>query len=292
MQEQQKPMRASIGRSIGAILIDEGILTPEGAEGILRLQKQKGLRFGEAAIELGLLTEKDIEFAVAKQFDYVYLSPNETNKPISEEVVAAYKPFSPQVEQLRALRSQLMLRWFNRDTDKQTALAILGADRGDGRSYLAANLAVVFSQLGERTLLIDADMRNPRQHQLFKLDNRQGLSTVLSGRGDNSCITPISALANLAVLPTGPTPPNAQELLSRAVFAQLLARASEKFDVILIDTPALSVGADASLVAMQVGAGLAVARKDKTRATAFQIMSNMLTQSGVTLVGSVLNASE
>ena len=102
---------AARGRSIGAILIDTGRLSAENAERILRLQKEQGKRFGDAAIELGLLNEDDIRFALSSQFDYPYLLAGDNS--LSQELVAAYKPFSPAVEQLRALRSQLMLRWFD-----------------------------------------------------------------------------------------------------------------------------------------------------------------------------------
>ncbi|TMH13144.1 MAG: chain length determinant protein tyrosine kinase EpsG, partial [Betaproteobacteria bacterium] len=168
-------------RSIGAILMDSGVLSPEDAERILLFQKEHGLRFGEAAIRLGLLSEADIQFALSRQFSYAYLRTMGDKKPLSDELVAAYQPFSPRVEQLRAIRSQLMLRWFDKAEQRQV-MTVVGTEPGEGRSYLAANLAVVFSQLGERTLLIDADMRRPRQHELFLLQNKVGLSTVLSGR--------------------------------------------------------------------------------------------------------------
>ena len=171
------------GRAIGAILIDAGRLSPDGAERILRAQRDGGLRFGDAAISLGLLKESDIQFALSRQFDYPFLQPGESS--VSDEVVAAYRPFTHQVEELRALRSQLMLRWFDAEAERKT-LAIVSPERGEGRSFIAANLAVVFSQLGERTLLIDADMRNPRQHTMFAVSNRLGLSETLAGRGGRS----------------------------------------------------------------------------------------------------------
>ena len=111
---------------------------------------------------------------------------------LSHELVAAYKPFSPVVEQLRALRSELMLRWFD-EQPAHKAIAVMSEARGEGRSYIAANLAVVFSQLGGRTLLIDADLRKPSQHLLFGLENRIGLSTVLSGRAGSEAVPACSA---------------------------------------------------------------------------------------------------
>jgi len=275
------------GRSIGAILIDNGSLTPEAAERILKLQKEQGLRFGDAAIQLGLLTEADIQQALSRQYDYPYLMPGDDR--VSEEVIAAFKPFNPVVEQLRALRSQLMLRWFDAEAGHKT-LAVVSADRAEGRSFTAANLAVVFSQLGERTLLIDADLRNPRQHQLFRLPNKLGLSSVLAGRAQlNETITRIPGLIDLSVLPAGATPPNPQELLSRPVFNALMATVAGQYDIVVVDTPNGADTADSQAIAARTRGALVVARKDITSAPRLQAFVTSLQHSGVAVVGSVLN---
>jgi len=275
-------------RSIGAILMDSGVLSPEDAERILMFQKEHGVRFGEAAIRLGLLSEADIQFALSRQFSYAYLRTMGDKKPLSEELVAAYQPFSPRVEQLRAIRSQLMLRWFDKAEQRQV-LTIVGTEPQEGRSYLAANLAVVFSQLGERTLLIDADMRRPRQHELFLLQNKVGLSTVLSGRSRDEAIIRITDLAGLFVLPAGPIPPNPLELLSRLNFDEFLIHVRASFDMVIIDTPALSTGEDAAMISVRTGAALAVARNGETRVASFNDMVQGLMNAGVAVVGSVLN---
>ena len=275
-------------RSIGAILMDSGALTADDAERVLVMQKEQGLRFGEAAVRLGLLTEADIQYALSRQFSYAYLRTAGDKRPLSDELVAAYQPFSPRVEELRAVRSQLMLRWFDKNEQRQV-LTIVGTERGEGRSHLAANLAVVFSQLGERTLLIDADMRNPRQHELFLLQNKVGLSTVLAGRSRDEAIIRITDLAGLYVLPSGPIPPNPLELLSKMNLDEFLIHARASFDVVIIDTPSLSVGEDAAMIAARTGSVLAVARSGSTRVHAFNDMVQGLTESGVAVVGSVLN---
>jgi protein-tyrosine kinase len=275
-------------RSIGAILMDSGVLSPEDAERILLFQKENGLRFGEAAIRLGLLTEADIQYALSRQFSYAYLRAAGDKKPLSDELVSAYQPFSPRVEQLRAIRSQLMLRWFDKAEQRQV-LTVVGTEIGEGRSYLAANLAVVFSQLGERTLLIDADMRRPRQHELFLLQNKVGLSTVLSGRSRDEAIIRITDLAGLFVLPAGPVPPNPLELLSRLNFDEFLIHIRASFDVVIIDTPAMCTGEDAAMIAVRTGAAVAVARSGQTRVVNFNDMVQGLMNAGVAVVGSVLN---
>lgn len=280
--------RHSTQRSIGAILIDTGRLKAEDAERILRFQKGKNLRFGDAAIELGILVAADIRYALSYQFDYAYL-PSTGEKPVSEELVAAYQPFSHEVEQLRAVRSQLMLRCFDKDS-RSPALAIISAGPAEGCSYIAANLAIVFSQLGERTLLIDSNLRTPRQHELFKLENKIGFSSVLAGRADGAEATVrIPVFVNLSVLPAGPTPPNPQELLNRPGFGDLLDAAAQDYDIVLLDTSAMYVGADATMVAARAGTALIVGRMIETRVSAFRDMVGQLTRSGVAVVGSVLN---
>lgn len=272
--------------SIGTILVEAGRLKPENTERILRLQREQGLLFGDAATQLGLLTPADIEFALSIQFSHPYLLSGESK--VSEDLVAAYAPFSPQSEALRALRGQLMTRWID-GTPGRKALAIVSAERKEGRSFLAANLAVVFCQLGARTLLIDADMRNPRQHALFGLDNRAGLSAVLSGRGGLAAIQRIPGLPDLSVLPAGAQPPNPVELLARALFPQVLRELGKDFDVVLLDTPAAALYADAQTVAVRAGAAVIVARRNASRMWQVRGVSDTVREASTIIVGSVLN---
>lgn len=274
------------GRSIGAILIDAGRLKAEDAEIILRVQREQGLPFGDAAMSVGLLSRADIDFALSCQFDYPYLLHGQS--AVSEKLIAAYAPFTPQVEALRALRSQLKLRWFDGDPANR-ALAIVSAERKEGRSFIAANLAVVFSQLGERTLLIDADLRNPCQHQMFGLDNRAGFSTILSGRGGREALNRIPLLRDLSVLPAGALPPNPSELLGRPILPQLLQELAKEFDVILIDTPAAGDTADALTTSICAGSALIVVRKNAASSWRVRGIADSTTQSNTTVVGSVLN---
>lgn len=273
-------------RSIGEILVDAGRLSVDDAEKILCLQHERGQSFGETAIGLGLLTQADIELGLARQFDFPYLL--EGQSAVSQELIAAYDPFSVQAEALRALRGQLMQRWFD-SAGRHTALAITSAERNEGRSFLTANLAVVFSQLGERTLVIDANMRNPRQHALFGLSNSNGLSAVLSGRSNIDAIARVPSLLDLSVLPAGAIPPNPQELLSRPIFQQLLRELGTRYDVILIDTPATDLCADAQSVAARAGAALVIARKNASHIRSMTNLVDSMRQAGAVVVGATLN---
>lgn len=268
--------------SIGGLLLEQGKITPENAETVLRMQKELGIRFGEAAQRLGLITEADIQQVLARQFDYPYLLKGDTQ--YSPQLVAAYQPFSRQVETLRAVRSQLMLRWFSR----HKALVIVSVDQGDGASLFAANLAVVFSQLGEHTLLVDANLRNPGQSEIFGLKGNQGLSDVLAGRADLEAVNKIDSFVDLSVLASGTLPPNPQELLSRPGFAHLNTRLGEHYDVVLYDAAAFAHGADALAIAGRVGGVLLVARRNTTLIDDINTVTEQVTQAGAKVVGSVL----
>lgn len=279
--------RRGSAKSIGAILVECGRLSALDAERIAHLQQNSSLSFGEAGIELGLLSRADIDFALARQYDYPYLI-NGAETQVSAEMVAALQPFSAPVESLRALRSQLALRWFNNEENGH-ALAVIGPQRGDGRSYLAANLAVVFSQLGQRTLVIDADMRHPRQHELFMIGNGNGLSSVLSGRRQLASIQRIEHFANLSIMTAGPCAPNPQELLGRSAFAELLDECDDAFDVVLIDTPAGDDYADAQTICVLAGGAVLAARRNHTSLSNANRMTTNLTRHGVQMLGVVLS---
>ncbi|WP_294766064.1 chain length determinant protein tyrosine kinase EpsG [uncultured Rhodoferax sp.] len=276
-------------RTIGDILVATGRLSQDDAARIVERQRADKVQFGDAALALKVLTKDDIDFALSKQFDYAYLSDQDDT--VSHEIVAAYKPFSRVGENLRAVRSQLMLRWFNTDPAHKV-IAIVSPGNGEGRSFIAANLAVVFAQQGERTLLIDADLRaqpGRGQQALFKLGKSAGLSGILAGRAGLEVAQLVPGLPGLAVLPAGATPPNPQELLGRPAFGDLLRIASQQFDVIIIDTPAGSDFADAEVTAARAGAALLVARKHQSLAPQANQLGRRLQDSGVALVGSVLN---
>ncbi|MEN3276835.1 MAG: protein-tyrosine kinase [Massilia sp.] len=268
---------------MGALFVETGKLTPEDAERVLRMQRELGIRYGEAAMRLGLVSEDDIRQVLARQFGYPYLQPGEAG--LSPRLVAAYAPFSSQVEALRAIRSQLMLRWF---AQGRRTLAVVGADPEDGAALFAANLAVVLSQLGEQTLLVDANLRAPRQQELFGLKAGQGLSDLLAGRAGLDVIARIAGFGDLSVLPAGTLPPNPQELLSRDSFRNLHALLESRYDVLIYDLAPFGVGADALAVAGRAGGVLLAARKDHTCVADVARMTGQLVEAGAEVVGAVV----
>jgi protein-tyrosine kinase len=273
-------------RAIGTILVDAKRLQHSNIDRINTFASKTGLRFGDAAVKLKLLTPQDVEFALERQFGYPLL----THGPggvVSDEVIAAYNPSAEPVEDLRTVRSRLVLTWLQQSP--RSVLAIVSPQRGEGRSWLAANLATVFAQAGERTLLIDADMRQPRQHLLFNFNNDVGLSALLTGRANKDVARRVHPNMRLFVVTAGATPPNPQELLTRDVFGIVLESFAKQFGIIVLDTPAVTDTADAEILAARAGATIMVARRNRTQHGSLTAAMNSLLRSGTKVIGTVLN---
>jgi len=273
-------------RSIGHIIAEANKLSIEQVEQILSYQKQHGVKFGEAAVALGLAKGEDVLWALSQQFHYPY-STGSAHR-LSKELVLANQPFGHQAEAFRVLRSQINMQLLGADQPRR-GIAVVSPDSGDGKSFFAANMAVAFSQLGGRTLLVDADMRNPRQHEIFGLDNSAGLSGILAGRAEANVIRPVADLPSLFVMPVGTLPPNPTELVERPAFGLLMRELLSKFDFVLVDTPAASYGADYAVIAARCGAALVLARKDQTRYAAVKELVASFTGTNAKLAGVVMN---
>lgn len=275
-------------RSMGEILIDLGRLGSEDIDQIISRQREKGLYFGEAALELKLVDEEDILQALSVQFGYSY---DRVETSLSTEMVMAYSPFGEQAEKFRSIRAQLMNNWLR---PEQKTLAIVSSESKAGRSYVAANLALAFSQSGHATLLIDADMRDPRQHDIFKFTRRIGLSMLLAGRVKieelDALPDQISNFQNLSVLGCGAVPPNPAELLGRNTFPSILHELRKFYDVIIIDTPsAASYQSDIISIASVAGSALLVARRGHSKMGEMKDLTSTLSQVNAKVVGAVLN---
>lgn len=274
------------GRLLGEILVANGKLSAEEVEQVVQLQHETRLRFGETAVQAGLVSAVDLELALAEQFGFPCES--QAQDRVDADVIAAWQPFDPRVETFRALRAQVTMRWLEADPGGRT-IAVVSPGPGEGRSYVAANLAVVFAQLGTRTVLIDADMRNPRQHTLFKLPNRSGLSAILSGRGASTSIQRVEPFDALSVITAGAMPPNPQELLAQPAFSELLQQLAKVFYVVIVDTPPGAGVADAQLICRSTRAALLVLRRNHTRTKAATRLLEDLGPTRAVLVGTVLN---
>lgn len=276
-----------LDRSIGDIIGETRHLSAEQVERILSWQREHGVRFGEAAVALGFVSTDDVLFALAQQFHYPYAAEEQRNQ--CPELVALNEPFSVQAESFRAVRSQVMMRVFSDPSCRHQALAVVSPNAGDGKTFFAANLAITLAQLGGRTLLIDADMRGPRMHDVFKMPGIAGLSGILSGRTEARVVAQVPGVSSLFLLPVGTTPPNPLELVERPAFALLIRELAGKFDHVVVDTPAAEYGSDAAVIAARCGAALVLARKNASRFDALESLTLGLQQSNTKMAGVVLN---
>jgi chain length determinant protein tyrosine kinase EpsG len=269
---------------IGRLLLEAGTMSEQDIERVLAAQRENDMRFGETARTLGLVDEDGLQRALARQFSYPYVFSGDS--ALDSRLIAAHQPFSRAAEQLRALRSQLILRWLN---DRRKILVVTAARPNEGASLLAANLAIVFAQLGERTLLVDANFRGAMQHELFGLRASAGLSDMLArNESFKRSIVPIAPFDNLSVLTAGAMPPNPQELLSRMEFAFFMETQPAAFDIVILDTaPALEY-ADAQIVAARAHGCLFSVRRTETRAADVTRMMELFSSPGGMMLGAVI----
>jgi protein-tyrosine kinase len=282
------PRHAAQDRSMGELIAESCKLSAEQVDNIVAYQRQHGGRFGQAAIAIGYASTDDVLHALAQQFDYPYASAEQ--RKLMPELVALNEPFSAQAEAIRGIRSWVMQRVFAEHADKtRRALAVVSPNAGDGKSFIAANLAITLAQLGGRTLLVDADLRGPRLHSLFGMPGNTGLSGILSGRTERRVVQKVNGIGNLYLLPVGITPPNPLELVERPAFGLLMRELSHKFDHVVVDTSAAEYGTDATVIAARCGAALVVARRHSSRVGALQELSEMLSATPANLAGVIVN---
>ena len=274
---------------LGRILREVGLLNDEEIDRILCHAKASGMRFGDAAVALGLVRPEDLKAILAYQFNLPLVVPGEHR--IDREVIAAHESFHPVLDDLRELRDQLLLRWRGQEAGGHRTVALVGVARAEGRSFLSANLAVTFAQLGLDVLLIDADMRRGRLHRMFGLDGSLGLSTILSGRPSVGAKIRIEPLHSLSLIPCGGEPPNAADLLVGNHFSEFLRHCAELHEVIILDTPAASEAPEVMAISARVSGNVLVARRGSSRVKSVQALVKAISGVGGKLVGSVLSGA-
>lgn len=202
--------------------------------------------------------------------------------PYNSELISIKQPNAPQVEALRILRGQLLKRWFNAG---HSSLAVVATSSDEASCFLAANLAVLFAQLGKRTLLIDANLRAPRQHLIFNIKESAGLSEILAGE----TLTISETMDNLSVLVAGNVSFNSHELLSRENFTNFIKIATANYEVVIVDSAPTGMLADAQNVLVNCEGALVVTRLNNTIVSDLVQLRNQLDIAGATIVGSAIN---
>lgn len=162
------------------------------------------------------------------------------------------------VESYKSARSNIM---FSLSADDDKIFAVTSYSKGEGKSTVSANLAISFSKMEKRVLLVDCDLRRPNVHNIFKIENNLGLSNVIGKMGELEDAVHHNVLPNLDVLPSGTIPPNPSELLCSARFVKMIKELYEQYDYIIFDTPPIGVVADALLLKDLVAGFVVVLRE-------------------------------
>jgi len=274
-------------RLLGELLSDRIKLSQGHVREILDHAGTHGTRFGDAAVALGYATADQVLQALSTQFQYPCAAP--LRQLDSDELVMLTRPHSAQAEALRCIRGQVVRRMSRATTHRRGTLAVVSPDPGDGKTFLVANLGIALAQTGARTLIVDADMRGPRMHEIFELAGRHGLSSALVGRADRQVVQAVAAVPGLYVLPCGITPPNPLELIERATFRTLMENLPQHFDHVLVDTPAVAYGADAIAIADCCRASLMVGRRNRSGTEALRHVAGQLDEDPEGFVGIIIN---
>jgi succinoglycan biosynthesis transport protein ExoP len=206
------------------------------------------------------------------------------------ELVAQHLPKSQMSEAFRALRTSILLS--QADHPPQVILVTSALPR-EGKTTAAANLAVTLAQLGDRTVLVDADLRKPGVGRLLNLGSSKyaGLSSYLAGVSSLDLVTvPHPTIPNLAAIPPGPLPPNPADLLSSHKLAEAIAELRTKYKFIVIDSPPVMAATDAVILSVQTDGVLLVVRSGETPKEAFTRTRDLLNSVKCHILGVVLNA--
>jgi protein-tyrosine kinase len=288
-------------------LIAMGKLTPQGAVRIHETMRAMGLGFGEAAIQLGLITAHDLEQAnesvgqVSPQGPESIIEgvlnkmPFKRGLPVkyvgvvrpAASLMLLHQTDNAYSEQIRALRTELML--LNSASRHGNLLVILSPCQGEGRTQLCAELAIAFSQLGQRTLLVDADLRRSRIQALFQSDNAyDGLGQALASGGIPELMS-VDKLPYLTVLLAGPSVPNPLELLTNGNFQRHMLDWRKKYSMIIVDTPPITEFADGLAIASFAEQVLIVGRSGSTPHKNIKEMLRRMGSTQSRVIGSVFN---
>jgi succinoglycan biosynthesis transport protein ExoP len=202
---------------------------------------------------------------------------------------AMLEPTSAVAEACRTIRTAI---YFGAPKDRCRTIHITSPASSDGKSTLAANLAITMAQAGKRVLLIDADLRLPVQHSIFGIRHEQGLSSVVYGKATLDQAIQPTAVGGLEVLPCGPKPSHPTELLNSPMFNELLEVLADRYDQLIIDSPPVMGIADARIIAASCDLTVLVLRSEKSTRRVSELARDGLSSVGANLLGIIINQAD
>jgi protein-tyrosine kinase len=305
----EESLDAESGRAdvdLRTALVSRFKLSPEKVRAVQNLMPQESLSFVDAALRLGFITQEQIDDALAwakrrqsgesdglvetamrkiAEGRQLVLAQGEMVKP-GAQLILAHDADNPRSEKIRALRTELLL--LSEASSHANTIALLSACAGEGRSQLAAELAISFSQLGRRTLLVDADLRQPKQHILFGSTNENGLGEAIA-RNQKAWFHPVSGLPQLSLLTAGAIPPNPLELLSDGRFSRILQDWRKAFEFVILDTPPIKDYADGLAIATLAGRVIVLSRGQHSSYIETRELLRRLASTQSQILGAVIN---
>ncbi|MFW6116784.1 MAG: polysaccharide biosynthesis tyrosine autokinase, partial [bacterium] len=194
----------------------------------------------------------------------------------------------PAAEAFRVLRTNVRFASAGIDTPVRS-LMFTSAAPAEGKTSIVANLGVVTAQAGRQVLLVDADLRHPRLHDVFDVPGQVGLASLLVDDADPENGIVDTGIDNLRLMPAGTSPPNPSEILGSQRMKRLIDELSDMADVVFFDAPPTLAGADAMVLAAQVDGVIVVVDSNSTRREAAKRALELLQNADATVLGSVLN---
>ena len=209
---------------------------------------------------------------------------NGFSKSDPKKILCQNSPFAVK-EAYNAIRTNLL---FTQQGEKCPIFVVTSPTANNGKTINSINLAVSFAQMGKRTLLIDADMRNPTIHRMFSISVKNGLSEILAGLTDNISVSKTD-VENLSVLTAGKIPPNPAELLSSARMDKLLEFVKEHYDCVFIDTPPINLVTDSTIFAQKVTGYIVIVKTNTTNTHDVKTTVTNIEQIDGNILGFILN---
>ncbi|MDW7680894.1 MAG: CpsD/CapB family tyrosine-protein kinase, partial [bacterium] len=192
----------------------------------------------------------------------------------------------PVTENYRTLRTNLS---FSSLDNPIKSMLVTSSGPGEGKSLTCANLGISFAETGIRTLILDVDLRKPVQHKLFGIEKKIGLCNYVVEEAALDDVIHDSGVENLWLIPVGKIPPNPAEILASRKFAEVMKNLTDKFDMVLLDTPPVMSVTDPVLVSLNVGGVLFIIKYGKTDKQVAVNAMNRLKKGRSNLLGVVLN---
>ena len=256
---------------------------------LLRKSLSKGLEGPEAIEQLGLPVYASIPYSALQRDEDTKKGRVKSTAETPAYLLALRNPTDLSIESIRSLRTCLHFAALDSTNNR---IMISGPSPQVGKTFVSSNLAAVMAQSGQRVLLIDADMRKGHLHKTLNVPIANGLSDLLVKRCSIEQAVNTVEIDNLHFISRGQVPPNPSELLMHANFRDLLAELSERYDVVIIDTPPLLAVTDAAIVGREAGISLIVTRFAVNPAKEIEATIRRFAQNGIELKGAVFNGVE